>query len=178
MEENLSPSESIPQGTEQDTGVKSIAIATEAVEHLDKYHTYHLTISRNDTCDSFIKESCDVINYTGLENFARSSFHEEFDTLVEKVNVAKSEGNTPVVIHCGAGRGRTGMVIAAAILRTAILGQHNDLFISAINYKEVICNLIVDLRNHGGGHTFLQSEEGLRVLFKYTLFLFNKKLDK
>lgn len=90
---------------------------------------------------------------------------EKLDALVMKVIEAKKANESPI-IHCLAGKGRTGTLITAVILKEEIAGQ-NTLGITKDNYKYKICQLVVDLRNNGGGSLFVSNRNQLELLFKY-----------
>lgn len=91
------------------------------------------------------------------------------DDLARQVNEAKKAGSP--VIHCIAGKGRTGTLVVASILKEAIQGGDNKLDINKENYQEVIAHLIVSLRNSGGGERFVQTDPQIKLLFEYGEYL-------
>lgn len=89
----------------------------------------------------------------------------ELDTLAGEVINAKKDKT--VNIHCRAGKGRTGTLSAATILKETIERGDNILGINSGNCKYVVCKLIVSLRNNGGGDMFVHTETQLSTLFRY-----------
>jgi Protein tyrosine phosphatase len=114
-----------------------------------------------------------VTNYTDWPDMKAIDL-KELDELVSKVIEAKVDIDSPrsPIIHCVAGKGRTGSLVAAVIIKESIKGAKNTLGINQYNYKSTICKLIVSLRNNGGGERFVSTKLQLAMLFNYAEFLF------
>lgn len=105
---------------------------------------------------------------------------EEFDKFIDAFEFIdrgrknnKNNQDTPVVVHCSAGVGRTGTFIAMYYLYKEILGQIKQ------NKNEITFNIfnlvrkLKEMRAH-----LVQTEEQYIFLYKFVQYLLNKKLIK
>lgn len=123
-----------------------------------------------------LEKALTVKNYTGWKDMEGITVKDLDNLAKEVVKTKNQEKSDHIVIHCSAGKGRTGTLVTAAIIREALeKGENNDLGINPDNYKSVICNLILDLREGGGGQGFVQSTQQLNLLFQYTEEMINNR---
>lgn len=150
----------------------SIKVSTIDVTGKDEIQSYELDIRKFDKDDNEVAETkCRMKNFTGWPDHGVVGVP-VLSGLVDELLRAKREGHHPIVVHCRAGRGRTGTIVAGAVLKEAI--ENKTLGVTLENYKNVVCHLVLGLREGGGGDMFVQTEEQLDLLFKYTQSLISQ----
>jgi protein tyrosine phosphatase len=85
------------------------------------------------------------------------------DSLVQKLE-------TSSLVHCLAGHGRTGTVIAAYLIKQRLL-QNPDIDLADLGY--ILVELILHLREQRGPH-FVESDKQFFLLLDYAIFLFRQ----
>jgi protein tyrosine phosphatase len=131
---------------------------------------YDLKITKKNHQKKIMSESrCRMKNFHGWQDNGVVSL-DILKSLVDQLLKVKSEGAKPIVVHCKAGQGRTGIVIASAVLKELV--ESKQITLTETNYQTEVCKLILGLREGGGGAFFVNTTDQLKLLFDFARTLF------